>query len=492
MRAAAGKSVRSRRGAPTGRRWLLVPFAAAAAATFAAAAPSCTSDAPRTPAPDVGAPIVIGASIALTNDLAGRGKILQNAIRVAEQQINANGGVLGRRVVVHVVDDASDRGALLEGNVRKLLDEGVAALLGPIGSAQVKLAAPLAAERKIIELTATATSAELSELEGQRTRADRFLFRTVPSDTLQGKALAVFAARGPADASDDADAGASDAGRDAGDAGAPTPGAGCRKMAIVHNDDAYGAPFATALTAEFTRLGGTVAVTRSVASEAVASYQAEVSAIVDARPECLAIITFSPAAAAIVREVRAAQRANPGAFPAKFFIVGTDGSYRSDLIRDGRDNKADPSSPTVVDGMYGTNPDPNPETPEYAEFKNLYLAQFGLEPGQSDLGFGVAGIYDATILVALAIEHARGTDDPIAVRDALFTVSRGGRRYGPLQLGEALEAVRNGQDVDYNGASGNLDFDDRGDVIANYIVWKVEGAEFKTVERIRASELSVP
>ena len=78
------------------------------------------------------------------------------------------------------------------------------------------------------------------------------------------------------------------------------------------------------------------------------------------------------------------------------------------------------------------------------------------------------------------------------MRDALFAVSSGGRRYGPLQLGEALEAVRNGQNIDYHGASGSVDFDERGDVVANYIVWKVEGAEFKPVERIRASELGVP
>ena len=44
---------------------------------------SCGST-PQTNAPDAGAPIHIGVSIALKGDLAGTGTSLQNAVRVAE------------------------------------------------------------------------------------------------------------------------------------------------------------------------------------------------------------------------------------------------------------------------------------------------------------------------------------------------------------------------------------------------------------------------
>jgi len=453
------------------RRGLFASMVAALGTVVAAiSGASCGSGTPSTPVPDVGAPVRFGASLALTNDLAGRGKILQNAIRVAEQQLNANGGVLGRRLIVTISDDASDKGNVLDGNVRKLLDEGASVLLGPIGSSQVKVAAPIAAERKIFEFTATATSPELSTLQPNR---NRFLFRTVPPDTLQAKALAVFAARGPGGKSD---AGGS-APVDAGDAGTVvSPGAGCKQMSIIHNDDAYGNPFAAALTDAFKASGGNVGTPRKIPSEVAASYSADVAAVMAEKPECLALIVFSPAAVIIVRELKEAQKANPTALPAKFFIIGTDGSYRADLISEGRTNKADPSS----------------DTSQYNEFKNLYLSQFGLEPGQSDLGFGVAGMYDATILAALAIEEAGGTDDPVLVRDALYSVSKGGRTYGPLQIGDALEAIRSGGDVDYRGASGDLNFNDQGDVVANYIIWKVDGAQFKTVEKIQASELGSP
>ncbi|MEO6572413.1 MAG: hypothetical protein ABIP89_01145, partial [Polyangiaceae bacterium] len=160
-------------------------------------------------------------------------------------------------------------------------------------------------------------------------------------------------------------------------------------------------------------------------------------------------------------------------------------------------NKADPTSPTIVEGMYGTNPDSNPETTQYGEFKNLYLTQFPLDPGANDLGPSVANFYDAAILAALAIEAAGSTDNPIKIRDSLFDVSRGkknsptaARALGPAQIGEALAGIRNGDNIDYNGASGDCNFDEFGNVVSDYIIWNVKNGQFETLEpRIKASDL---
>ena len=69
-----------------------------------------------------------GVSIALSGDLGASGVPIQNAVRVAEQQINANGGVLGRRVVFKVVDDATDKGTVVSGIVNQMMDEGAVAI----------------------------------------------------------------------------------------------------------------------------------------------------------------------------------------------------------------------------------------------------------------------------------------------------------------------------------------------------------------------------
>ena len=217
-----------------------------------------------------------------------------------------------------------------------------------------------------------------------------------------------------------------------------------------------------------------------------ASYAPTINAILAPRPECLVLIMFDPAGDEFVTELR---KSSGSAFPANFFIIGSDGVYKPTFISNGRFDKTDPTSPTFVEGIYGTNPDPNPETTQYGDFKNLYLTQFALDPGAKDLPGKVATFYDAAILAALAIEQAGTTTDPIKIRDSLFAVSRVGKAFGPLELAEAFLAIRHGEDIDYVGASGPVDFDDYGDVIGNYIIWKVQAGQFVTVDRIKSDKL---
>lgn len=440
-------------------------------AVLAAGSAACSSST-KTPPPDTGKPIVVGVTIALTGDLKGTGLPLQNIVRVAQQQINSFGGVLGRPLTFTVLDDTTDYGTLLQTNVRTLLDQGAVALLGPIGSKQVKAVADpsvpgLTFERKIIELSATSTSPDLTTFQPAR---DRYFFRTVPNDNLQGKAAAIFAYRGPGGSND------------------------CRHLAIVHNDDAYGNPFAGATTAKFKQLGGdAVTVTDiPVPSDAKANYNADLAKLPPVT-DCLLMVVFPPAGDELVRELKTLRTSTPTRFGTNFFIIGTDALFSSDFIVNGRTDKADPTSPTIVEGVYGTNPDDSPLTSQYGDFKNLYLAHFNATQGVADLSGQAANFYDAAILIALAIEQAGKTTDPVAIRDALFQVSKGGRSYGPAQVGEALEAIRNKQDVDYTGASGDCDFDDNGDVVTGYIVWHVESGKFKNdFDRIKQEELVAP
>lgn len=472
------------------RRWLLLPVLLLVMVPAFSFASACSKGPTLTQAPDAGKPIEIGVSIALSGDLGASGLPIQNAVRVAEQQINANGGVLGRRVVFKVVDDATDTGTVVSGVVNTMMDEGAVAILGPRGSSQVIAVQGQIAKRQIIEISGSATSPSLSDAQPP---VNRFLFRTIPPDTLQGKAVAILAIGGPPDRvlGSDAgvvDSGVVDAGKDGGDAGAPPAPLtnGCTKMAIVHSDDSYGNPFAAATAAEFTKRGGSVIANLSIPATLQASYTPTVTALEAARPECLVLIMFDPAGDELVQELR---KLPAGSFPANFFVIGSDGVYKPTFISNGRLDKTDPTSPTLVEGIYGTNPDPNPETSQYGDFKNLYLTQFALDPGTTDLPGKVATFYDAAILAALAIEQAGGTSDPVKIRDALFAVSRGGTSYGPAQLAEAFVAIRNGDDIDYTGASGPVDFDDNGDVIGNYIIWKVQAGQFVTIDRIKSDKL---
>ena len=417
-----------------------------------------------TPAPDAGAPVVIGVVLGLSGGFSGKGANLLNAVRTAERQINAYGGVLGRRIEYRVVDDASDREVGLMNAVNGLLAQDVSALLGPIGSPQVRAVFDLVAARNVPNISSNATSPLLTDKQGGQ---KGWFFRTVPTDSLQGRALARYAF------------GASGGGAEGGVARS------CKRMAIVHNSDDYGNPLAASLKTTFEKLGGTVVLDLPVPSDAQPSYVEQVSQVVKAKPDCQAMAVYAPTAAAYMRDFVVAKR--DAGFSASFFTLGTDGAFNPDFISKARVNPADPAEASAAEDVYGTNPEPNPQTAEFGQFKNVYTAGVSIE---GELPGNVANMYDAAVLMALAIQKAKTTTDRTAIRDALFEVSRPpGTPYGPSEVPDALATIFNEVEVDYNGASGPCDFDERGDVLGNYIVWHVEKGKFVTISRIKAGEL---
>ena len=70
-----------------------------------------------------------------------------------------------------------------------------------------------------------------------------------------------------------------------------------------------------------------------------------------------------------------------------------------------------------------------------------------------------------------------------------YDVSKGGQIFSPAQLGEAIQALQNGVDIDYKGASGNVDLDDTGNVISDFIIWKVVNGNFVTIDHVKATDL---
>jgi len=215
-----------------------------------------------------------------------------------------------------------------------------------------------------------------------------------------------------------------------------------------------------------------------------ADYSAEVTKIVNGKPDCLAMIVYDDVGDAFLTSLKAGIPSS--GWNPNFFIIATDGSYTESLITNGRPG---PGQPTVAEGIYGTNPDTNPLTREYSDFKTLYTSQFPLPAGQDDIDAYASNQYDAALLVALAIQKAGGTTDKVALRDALYAVSKGGKAHGPADFVGAIADIQNGVDIDYNGASGPVDLQDDGNVQAGYIIWHVNGGKFETVERFKAADL---
>jgi ABC-type branched-subunit amino acid transport system substrate-binding protein len=437
--------------------------------------------------PSAEPPILIGVSLGLTKGLAAFAKPLRESVRAAEGQINASGGLLGRQVTFEVQDDESDEDkGIVERIANDFVARGAVAVIGPIGSQQVVKTQAIYAKGNVIQISPSATSTDLTTLQPA---GDRWLFRTTPADDFQGAAVLLLAQKTP---------------RGLVDGGAPAEGGSlptsCSKLAIVHVDNAYGKSMADVIETNFPkRAGQSIVIRQPVAVGLIPSYAEVVNKIMPLAPECLALIAYDDVAVPFVRDFKADARYLPMEKKG-FFFIGTDGVFTEGFLSGGRQNPSDPSSPNVAEGVFGTNPDTQPGTKEYNEFRAIYSSYIplGRKPDNTpnDAPAFTANTFDAAVLLALAIQRAGTTVDRNAIRAALLEAATPpGRPYTPAQVGDALLAVRQGDDIDYQGASGAVDIEPTGNVKSGFIVWEAyrdisKKLDYRTVGRFSLDELT--
>jgi ABC-type branched-subunit amino acid transport system substrate-binding protein len=438
-----------------------------------------------------GPPILLGASVPETGKLDGNKRAMAGGLVAAAEQVNALGGILGRQVNVVMQDDQSSTTQALT-VAQSLFGMQASALIGPVSSGQVTAIESFIQSKELVTVSSTATSVELS---GECTKAPSttcptggnyasgksFFFRTVPSDSLQAVAVGIFALRGPN-----------------GDAGTGR----CTKMDIVHTNDSYGEPLSAGIVDYMTKHGGAIPSDGNIAVDANQddNFTGNVTTVFKDLPDCLVLAVYPPTAGAFMAALTTElMMGTPTGWSKDFFVIGTDGTYDPSLIADGLENMDKPDGPSFVNGtigppMYGTvAATNNPTRPQYNELVSLYQAEVGFQDGATDLDPYTSNQYDAAILSLLAMEAAGTTTDASAIQKAMFNVSAGktsnAATYGPLEVGDAIKALRSGNDINYQGASGNVDFDAYGNVIADFLVWKVVGQGFKNYDSISSTLL---
>ena len=130
--------------------------------------------------------IRIGAAFALSGSLAVYGEGLKKCIDLAVEEINARGGIKGRKIEIVYEDNKSNPEDSVRA-VRKLITvDKVPVIFGPAGSSNFMAAAPVAQENKVVLFSAQGAAVGL-------TKAGDYIFRLFPSDTLQGPRLAKLA-----------------------------------------------------------------------------------------------------------------------------------------------------------------------------------------------------------------------------------------------------------------------------------------------------------
>ena len=376
--------------------------------------------------------VKIGGSFGLTGGLAPYSPSLVDAARLAEREINDNGGILdGQTLEILVVDDQTNPQAAVDAAQKLVSVDNIAAMIGPFGSSQVlAVANNVSVPNGVPQVAPTATSPKLTDLDD-----DDYIFRVVASDAYIGKVMAdVVLERG------------------------------LKTVSLMYLNNDYGVGLADTFRRTFTENGGTLS--GDIAFEPnKASYRGELASIATDGAEALVLIAYpADGGTTILRQ------ALENAFFESFVL--TDGMKEQAVLDEiGAENLA---------GSFGVAPEAPPETNAVQNFNAAY-GDFSEHEVDS---LFIRETYDATIILALAIEKA-GSTGRDAIRDALREVANPpGETVLPGEWAKAKELIAAGTDIDYQGAAGPHDFDEVGDVDGTVGVFEVTGSGFETVKVI--------
>lgn len=389
--------------------WLLGGLLLAACTGGGSPTPSVSSTlvevTPSTLAPD-GA-LRIGLLLPETGPGANLGSSLLAGAELAIDQINRNGGVLGRMVEAVTRDEGASAATAAVG-LDELLELRVDAVVGPASSRVAYEILPNAVRSGILVCSPTATAIGLTDYPD-----DGLLFRTVPSDALQAVALARLIEQ-----------------------------TGKQSAAIIAPDDIFGDQFAAELERALRAIP--ITVTASVRYDPASVELDDVAArTLGSAPGAVAVLGSGDGGAAMLAAVR---RAADGQLPV--FVNDALGS--PSVVEVLGENGAE-----TVAGVRGTTVNAEP-----VERGTTFSDEF--EATYPDLSNDFAAYaYDCVTLIALAAAAA-GSDQPSAIGAAIGDASSSGDRcFTYVECAVLLATPLN---VNFEGASGALDIDPNGDV----------------------------
>lgn len=372
------------------------------------------------------APLKIGVLVPLTGDLQSYGEPALKAAQLAAKEINAAGGVLGENVSISSGDTQTSPQPGVAAAQKLVNIEGVNAIFGALSSGvTIPVAQSVSKPEQVPQISSASTSPVITSLND-----DDFLFRTVPSDAFQGVALSEV-----------------------------TQEKGYKNVSIIYINNDYGKGLAEAFTKAFEKAGGTVSA--SVAYEqGQAAYRGELQQAANDDAEALVLIGYPENGQTILRQ------SLEGGFFKNF--VFTDGMKAPELV--------DNLGAKYLEGSVGTVPQARADSPGAQHFSSAYESEYGSLPPKPYLDTA----YDAFYLLSLAAQAA-GTTDSVAIRDQLRAVANPpGEQVGPGEFEKAVKLLEAGKEIDYEGASGSVNFDANGDVPGTFGEWTFKDGKVVT------------
>jgi ABC-type branched-subunit amino acid transport system substrate-binding protein len=372
--------------------------------------------------------VKIGALLPMTGDLQAYGESSLTGVQLAEKEINAAGGVLGRTLKIVVGDTQTKPQPGIDAAQKLVSIQNVSGIVGALSSGvTIPVAQSVTKSAGVPQISPASTSPVITGLDD-----NDFLFRSVPSDAFQGVALAQVVAE-----------------------------KGYANVAVLYVNNDYGEGLAESFEQAFSQKGGQVSASLPY-EPGNASYRGELSKASGEGAEALLLIGYPENGITILR-----QALEEGYFQE---FVYTDGLKAPEII--------EAIGAQYLNGSFGTAPQAMTDTDAAQNYLASYKETFGEVPPKPFIDTA----YDAAYVLALAVQKA-GTTDSRAVRDALRDVANApGAKVLPGEWSKAVQLLDEGKDIDYVGASGSIDFDEAGDVSGTFAHWMIKDGEISTVK----------
>ena len=304
--------------------------------------------------------IKIGGVAPLSGNVAVYGVECKNGIDLAVEEINAAGGVAGKKLVFICEDDEGMPDKTVNAFKKLITKDKVSIVIGSLTSGCAKAITTLAQARGVVQIAPAATSPDITD-------AGNFIFRACFIDPFQGTVGGKFAAEN----------------------------LGAKNAAILYDlQNDYSVGLAENFKASFTAAGGRIAAEESYAG-GDKDFNAQLTKIKNASPDVVYLPDYYGTVALVAKQLRAQGIQCP--------IVGADGW----------DGLVGTAGDEVLNGYYSNHYAIDSTEDKVREYVAAFRAKYNKNPN----AFAALG-YDSVYMVKDAIEAA-GSTDAAAVRSAL-------------------------------------------------------------------------
>jgi len=311
-----------------------------------------------------GEPARVGAIVSRSGAASSSGEQVARGFDLAVSEINAAGGVGGRRLELLYRDDSTNP-EIGVAVLRELIErEHVTTVLGAVTSTVTMRLAPDCERNRVVLISPSASASQLTE-------AGEYVFRTVPSDVLEGASMADFA-------------------RDL----------GLDRVAVLSVDNDYGASLAGAFIDRLSDAGGSVVASLTFPEGDGKAIADAVATLVGVAPRGLYIPAYAGDLATALRLL------NETAL--RPIVLGTSVAA-SEAIR-----TAGPASENLV--FPRSSFDATADSAEVRAFAAAFSARYGSEPDVY-----AAHAYDTMRVLQAAVTLA-GSWNAEAIRHALLRI----------------------------------------------------------------------